>query len=157
MKFSKLLLFTFSVSLPIISCQNSDNTTIKNENVTETTEQVNNEEHNEIHTLSLNEGKKWKVNDNMLPYIQKGQEIFNTYVTNNESDYIRMAKSISIQDDSLVNNCTMEGKSHDALHAWLAPHLELIESLKVCSDNNQAQEILSKLTLSYKEFNTYFE
>ena len=65
-------------------------------------------------------------------------------------------KEIIIKNDELINSCTMDGKSHDELHKWLAPHLELVEKLGA-SDDAEAKELVSKLADSYKTYHEYFQ
>ena len=51
----------------------------------------------------------------------------------------------------------MDGKSHDELHKWLHPHLELVKELENSSDENEAKEIVLKLQKSNEMYHQYFK
>lgn len=50
----------------------------------------------------------------------------------------------------------MKGKSHDELHKWLYPHLELVKELDNETDAVKAKEIVVKLQNSYQQYQIYF-
>jgi len=50
----------------------------------------------------------------------------------------------------------MKGKSHDELHKWLYPHLELVKELDNETDTVKAKEIVVKLQNSYQQYQIYF-
>ncbi len=107
--------------------------------------------------IELNNGKKWAVNKEMKPFIAKGEALVNDYLKKNLSDYHILAKEIKEQNDILIESCTMDGKSHEELHKWLHPHLELVENLEKETDANKAKDIILKLEKSYKEYSRYFQ
>ena len=51
----------------------------------------------------------------------------------------------------------MDGKSHDELHKWLHPHLELVEALEKSANENEAKGIVLKLQKSNEVYHQYFE
>lgn len=79
--------------------------------------------------IELNNGEKWVVNDEMKPFVGKGEELVNTYIQNRQSDYKTLAGQLKDQNSQLIKSCTMDGKSHDELHKWLHPHLDIVKTL----------------------------
>ena len=51
----------------------------------------------------------------------------------------------------------MKGESHDELHKWLHPHIELIESLSKAESAEQASKIITDLQTSFSIYNQYFQ
>ncbi len=45
----------------------------------------------------------------------------------------------------------MDGKSHDELHKWLHPHLEIVKALANETDAEKSNKIVSKLQKSYQD------
>ncbi|MCC6383553.1 MAG: hypothetical protein IT241_00155 [Bacteroidia bacterium] len=107
--------------------------------------------------IELNNGQKWQVNSEMKPYIEKGEELVNTFIQNNTTDYKALARKVTEQNTQLINSCTMEGKSHDELHKWLHPHLELTEALEKETDPVKAKSLVMQLQASYKTYAEYFQ
>lgn len=108
--------------------------------------------------LELNQGEKWKVNEEMTPHIQKGKLILEEYMQDeNASDYKQLAKDIEEQNNQLIKSCTMKGAAHDALHQWLVPHLDLVKDLKKASNEEDAKKIIGQLEASYQNYEKYFQ
>ena len=51
----------------------------------------------------------------------------------------------------------MTGKSHDELHKWLHPYMELVDELKEVENPIQGKEVLGKIEASFAQFEQYFE
>ncbi|MOA59843.1 hypothetical protein D3C78_1845640 [compost metagenome] len=51
----------------------------------------------------------------------------------------------------------MSGKSHDELHKWLHPHLELVTKLEKAENEKDSNAIISQLLESYKTYHEYFQ
>ena len=56
-----------------------------------------------------------------------------------------------------MKSCTMKGESHDELHKWLHPHMELVEELSKAKTDEKANELVSQLRESYQSYNQYFQ
>ncbi len=149
----KSLLIAVTVSFAFAAC---NHTSHENEHSHETV--THQEEHHGDDTtpLELNNGEKWAVNEEMKPYVLKGREIVTAFVQSNGTDYAKLAKDIAEQNDHLIQSCTMKGKSHDELHKWLHPHLELVEELSKTTDVTKAKELVAQLGKSYQEYDKYF-
>ena len=73
----KIIISFIAASLFLFSCGNTSNEKSK-----EQTETVTHEEHqhnDEMQTIELNNGKKWKVAENMLAYIRIMEEAVNNF------------------------------------------------------------------------------
>src|SRR5690554_5471571 len=77
--------------------------------------------------IELDNGAKWKVNEEMIPFVHNAEAILGQY---KGGDYKKLAEQLANENKKLINSCTMKGKSHDELHKWLHPHLELVKDLK---------------------------
>ncbi len=111
----------------------------------------------EAEPIALNNGEKWVVNEEMKPFVQKGEDLVGVYIRENQTDYQNLAKQLTEQNSQLIESCTMEGKSHDELHNWLHPHLELVKELQDSDDAKEANEVVHQLQNSYREYHQYFQ
>ena len=105
-------------------------------------------------TIELNNGQKWTINSEMTPYILEAEQILNQ---NNNSDYKSLAGQLEVKNKNLIKSCTMNGKSHDELHKWLHPHIQLVKALDDAKNEQEANQIIDKLKKSFQTFNTYFQ
>ncbi|HRP01383.1 MAG TPA: hypothetical protein PLE30_01935 [Candidatus Kapabacteria bacterium] len=141
--------------------QKSDTAEVHNHD-TEMTHQHNTDDaHNHSEEdnspLTLDNGKKWKVNDEMRPFVLQGEEIVGKFYDLKDTNYAALAVDIKRLDDELIKSCTMDGKSHDELHKWLNPHLELVDDLSKASTASNGSAIVAKLKDSYKKYHQYFQ
>jgi hypothetical protein len=113
------------------------------------------DDHDESAKLELNNGAKWIVNEEMKPSVAEGEKQLNNYQPEN-GDYKKLAADLSTSTDNLVKTCTMTGVPHDALHAWLAPHMKEIEKLKNAENREKANEIVRELKESMEEYHQFF-
>jgi hypothetical protein len=107
--------------------------------------------------IELNNGEKWIVNSEMKPHIELSADLLNQFISNQDKDFHQLAKNLKEQNNALIKSCTMKGKSHDELHKWLHPHMELIDELSNAKNYNDAEEIISKLENSFKTYHKYFQ
>lgn len=164
MKHVVLTLGFFGFAL-LTACETSDNSVDKEIQIKEVKAEDHAHDENgehienvqENHELELNNGEKWEVNEEMKPYVLKGQELLTNYLDSGNEDYNRLAHDIADQNKMLISNCTMDGKSHDELHKWLVPHLKLTEGLMTTDGMDQVNYNLNQLVLSYDTFHEYFE
>lgn len=114
-------------------------------------------EGDESEALSLNSGQKWVVNDEMKPFVEEGEQALNKYIQSDHGDYKALSAELKNANNELISSCTMEGKSHDELHKWLHPHLELVDELTNANNQTEADKIIQRLTNSYQNYHTYFQ
>jgi uncharacterized lipoprotein NlpE involved in copper resistance len=99
-----------ALSFILFSCDNHSH-----ENATETATQEEHQHGAESASIELNNGQKWKVNAEMIPYVQDAEKALNDYDIEN---YAALATQLTEENQSLINSCTMDGKSHEELHKW---------------------------------------
>ena len=135
------------IGVVAISC----NTKVKDEkNVAVATET---HEHSEGKTIQLNDGKKWKVDDNMMIHIRNMEKDVVHFDQEKNTNYSLLADKLKTNIDILTSNCTMKGQAHDELHKWLVPYIELVDSFSKEKSANQFTEIQN----SFLTFNQYFK
>ncbi|WP_432670824.1 hypothetical protein [Flavobacterium sp. SM2513] len=147
---NKIFIIAIS-SVVLISCKNDKQTTTSEE--TPEMEQVQ-EEHSE--SIQLNNNEKWPVNEEMKPYVMQGEAVVNSYLETNNTDYAALATQLKDLNTKLIKSCTMDGKSHDELHKWLHPHLELVEKLGNTTDPAAGKSATQEVSDSYKSYHQYF-
>lgn len=164
MKTIPILLSVTLMSL-FFSCNNA---TEKNKNESASKEKTQKEaktdesvavEEEEEAELTLNNGKKWKVNAEMIPYINEGDSLINDFIEQKRDDYQVLGMSLSVVNSNLVASCTLPGDdpNHIALHKWLKPHLKKTKALKTFISDAISAQAFNQVVESYKTFHTYFE
>ena len=147
---------TFLVALSLfalISCK--DNTAATSpETQIETEQTVANTEESDV--LALNNSEKWAVNEEMKPFVMNGEALVSSYISENRTDYKELANALKEENNKLIKSCTMDGASHDELHKWLHPHLELVGNLENAADEKMGQEVVQKLSDSYVTYHQFF-
>jgi|JI71714B2RNA_FD_contig_51_100778_length_1377_multi_2_in_0_out_0_2 hypothetical protein len=123
----------------------------------ETTQQASKEHVPSQHGIELNEGNKWKVDEQMMVYLRAMEKAVEAYTGDGADSFDTLAIFLQEQTNGLTSNCTMEGKPHDELHKWLLPYMELVTSMQGAKDETQQRAILLQLNASFTELNTYFE
>ncbi|MBW7891309.1 MAG: hypothetical protein H3C48_09875 [Chitinophagaceae bacterium] len=106
--------------------------------------------------IELDNGNKWTVNDEMKPFVSKGEELVNSYLQSQQTDYKQLAQQLKEENNQLIKSCTMDGRSHEELHKWLHPHLEMVEELAKEEDAGKAKELVAQLQKSYETYHQYF-
>ena len=133
--------------LLLFSC----NTKSKEEKTTEI--KTEEHQHSESETIQLNNGEKWKVDDNMMIHIRNMEKEVVHFDQEKSTNYSLLADKLKTNIDLLTSNCTMKGQAHDELHKWLVPYIELVDSFSKEKSANQFTEIQN----SFLTFNQYFK
>ena len=151
LKISTLVLATFF----LFSC--TDKVKTEAAETTETVETTGHDEHDHDHseelTIHLNDGQKWKVDDNMMLHIRNMEKDIAAVSIDNPKEYQLLPEKLKKNLDLLTSNCTMEGQAHDELHKWLMP---LIETVKDFS-KDKSTEHFTAIKNAFVTFNQYFE
>lgn len=158
MKYSAIIVSSFLV-ISIVGCQSSSSNQ-NNENVEDTIsheDHATEEQSETSEVIQLNNGQKWSVNPEMKPFLLKGEELVKSFSGVTLTDYQTLASNLKAQDDNLIKSCTMKGESHEQLHKWLHPHLELVEQLSGAKDLDHSKDLLNQLKSSYSTFDQYFQ
>ena len=161
-RFIKIFTLVF-LGNALISC--GDSSTVKNSNENAETHENHDHDADPHHGLNdesdlnieLDNGQKWKVNEEMKPHVTQGHKAVISYMESGRTDYNALAEEVKAANKGLISSCTMEGKSHDELHKWLYPHLEMVNSLAQAENQDHADKIIQQLEHSYEEYDTYFK
>lgn len=149
---TKLFIIGALSAAVFVSCQDEPAAT---ESIDQERIEVNQEEeHSDEASIALNDGEKWEVNKEMLPHIEKSEEVFNNF---EGDDYAALSEEMMKHTNNLIQSCTMEGASHDELHKWLHPHIELIKKLKAIDSQDDAEEVIEDIETSFEVFHHYFK
>ena len=140
-------------SLILLSCNEASEKQTASQQ-TETQETQHYENNNQ--EIELNDGEKWVVNEEMKPFVVNGADLVGVYIQEGKSDYEELAGQLKEQNNQIIKSCTMKGKSHDELHKWLHPHLELVKELENETDAVKANQIVAQLQDSYRQYHRYF-
>ncbi len=73
------------------------------------------------------------------------------------ADYKELGEQLGGQNKRLIKSCTMKGKSHDELHKWLHPHMQLVEALEDAENEQNANKTIKQLKESFQTFHNYFQ
>lgn len=106
--------------------------------------------------LQLDNGKKWKTNAEMLPFIQEQERLLDAF-DDDRDDHKVLAASLSAANEKLIKSCTMTGKSHDVLHIWLTGHMKNIDLLSKAATKTEADRITDALDDSMDTYHDYFQ
>lgn len=118
-------------------------------------DEAKSDEHDESVKLELNNGQKWAMNAEMKPFINEMESQVNAFKPQSD-DYKVLAKNLGETNDNLIKSCTIKGTPHDVLHAWLMPHMELIDKLKKADNKEDANHIVGELKESMEKYHEYF-
>lgn len=141
----------------LVSCSNTSNTEEVTVEVEATHEDHAHHDADLSEEIELENGQKWKVNEEMTPFLLGGKQIVADYLAADGTDYQQLAADVKEQNSQLIKSCTMQGKSHDELHKWLHPHLDLVKALEATTDADEASKLVNKLKISYDTYSNYFE
>lgn len=106
--------------------------------------------------IELDNGKKWKTNVEMHPFILEQEQLLDEFESDKD-DYKKLATDLKASNDKLIKSCTMKGKSHDVLHVWLTDHMKLMDDLSKTESPKEAERIVGHLEDSMENFHIYFE
>lgn len=145
---NKLKITTIALSVFFLFSCNNKAKTQTNEPVA-----IEEHQHSDDETIQLNEGKKWKVDENMMAHIRTMEKDVASFDNSKPENYPILADNLKKNLDLLTSNCTMKGQAHDELHKWLLPFLDLADNFSKDKSSEQFVEIQN----SFKTFNQYFE
>jgi len=150
-----LIISILAISLFLFGCGNTSNE--KSNEQTETA--IHEEQHydDESEAIELNNGEKWKVDDNMITHIRNMENDINSFANVEQNDFKSLAIKLQSNIDLLTSNCTMKGKAHDELHKWLLPYIDMVKELSDAKDETEASKQFEKIQTSFTTFNQYFQ
>lgn len=150
-----IILSLIVISLLLFSCNNTSNEKSKQQ-----AETITHEEHphsDEMPTIELNNGEKWKVDANMITHIRNMENDIISFSNVKQKDYKSLSRKLQSNIDLLTSNCTMKGKAHDELHKWLLPYIDIVKKLSEAKNENDALKQFKNIQTSFTTFNQYFQ
>ena len=147
---NKLKIGTIVLSaLFLFSCNTKTEQEPTEEVPTVATEEVH--EHVTDEPLQLNDGEKWKVDDNMMAHIAQMEKDIASL--DKPEDFDKLSENLNKNLGLLTSNCTMKGQAHDELHKWLLPYIDLVEAFST----DKSADNFTAIQNSFSTFNTYFQ
>ncbi|MEJ7626907.1 MAG: hypothetical protein WKF35_08590 [Ferruginibacter sp.] len=142
-------------------CNNANNETNKTEDtvIKEIHEQASHHDEEHADALALNKGAKWQTDESTREHAAKliaETNAFNTKGNAEVSGYHAFASDMQKGLNSLISDCKMKGKNHEALHLWLEPVLKDVSDLKKINVADEGKHATEKLTNDINKFNQYF-
>jgi len=107
--------------------------------------------------MHLEDGKLWEANSETTDGIKKMQQIMNSF-SDKESiiAYASLKTSLETEFTNIFQKCTMKGESHNQLHNYLKPMIEIFEGLE-SSDLNTCKESFKTMEAHLENYSNYFE
>lgn len=140
----KLIVLLFLIAM---SCKN-------HEKIKKNTTEIS---HFAIDRINLNQGKKWIVPAEMQGYLTQSETLVANFFPKTIVDYHLLAKQLQNLKSELVQNCTMKDQGHDALHLWLVPYMDLLDTLAATENTNDGEIIVKELTHAFEIYHQHFE
>lgn len=114
----------------------------------------NNSEKDSV-AVQLNSGAKWKVDEATRRNVTLlRQVVYDSAYSNSKNPLLVPALQSRI--DTLLQQCTMQGPAHEALHQWLQKVLHGVKELKE-DEVNEYEKAFAALKKDIDLFNSYFE
>ena len=107
-------------------------------------------------TLTLNAGKKWKLDEPTRENIRLIRQAFEKEAELTRPDYKTLAADLQVRSNKLVSECKMSGKDHDMLHLWLTDYLASLKEMN-SSDLEKQEAGFHKIEQQLIIFDQYFE
>lgn len=145
----------------VVSCEKKQEehtehvTTEQTDDHAEHSEVAKSDDHDEDAKLELNNGAKWTMNAEMTPHLAEMESQLKAYKPATD-DYKTLGENLSSANDQLIKSCTIKGKPHDVLHAWLSPHMKKIDQLKKAKSRDEANDLVADLRESMEDYREYF-
>lgn len=110
--------------------------------------------------LVLNDGNKWKVDANTGKNIKEIEKIIADFKTINApstEDYQELNGALARALNKTIQQCTMTGADHDALHYWMAPILKENPKLKDITTAEKSKATFDLIDNRIQLYHQYFE
>lgn len=107
--------------------------------------------------IQLNNGAKWAANLETTQGVKEMQNIIKDHATSTIEEYHHMANQLNEVKNTVVQECTMKGASHDNLHIWLYPLIEKINALAETNNLDEATSIKLSIEDNLNAYTTFFQ
>lgn len=157
MKKISIIVMASIFAFAFYNCAGSEDKQSDNAEASQTDDNHEHIDYDDYEALSLNNGEKWKINEEMRPFVLKGEELLNDFILTGSTDYKNLAANLKEANMNLIRSCTMTGTAHDELHNWLHPYMEELEELEMAENEEEAKDVVEDLMEAFEEFHYYFE
>lgn len=106
--------------------------------------------------ITLNEGTQWKANRETTEEILKMTELVERSSASTPEDYRELGNSLNIEKNLLLERCTMKGPSHENLHIYLQPLIEMIGKLQKVQTAEEGKKLVAKIKDHLETYHSYF-
>ena len=144
--------------ISILGCKETqkEETTTTEQTAIEQKEDARGDQNNWMSQIQLDNGSKWKANIETT----EGLNAMSSRIAEDESNSIKHYKKLASALNDLKNNvikeCTMEGESHDNLHVFLVPLVNIIEALGEVNSVHKGAVITKDIREHIEVYNNYF-
>ena len=108
--------------------------------------------------LHLNNGEKWKANEETTASINRMFEIAKMDVEAGRlSHYAAMGERLNLEKQTLFSTCTMTGEEHNQLHLFIMPLINKFEALEFVSNEDEAMILQKDILKDLNNYHNYFE
>ncbi len=107
--------------------------------------------------LSLNQGKRWQMDDHTRMSSRQMQKTFFDADHSSLSALNALGEELEHQLEGLIAGCTMNGEAHEQLHLFLNEHIATVAALSKASNYQSAVESAIKLKGQFESYQQYFE
>ncbi len=110
--------------------------------------------------LSLNNGAKWKadsITNHNVVRLKTTADMFRVKPFPSLATYRLLGSDLAKDANTMIQQCTMKGADHEALHKWLSPIISQTDQLKNITDTAVARKIFDSVDNRIDEYPQYFE
>lgn len=155
-----VFLFITAIIFTFVACTSNEN----KENKDTSQSEAMHHQHEEVddpddtfENMELDNGERWVVNEEMKPYLSASETLVTGYLGQASEDNRQLATDLKTQYKELIKSCTMTGKSHDELHKWLYPYINLVEKLNETTSKAEADELVAHINESFDVYHQFFQ
>lgn len=117
--------------------------------------------HEDAPQLSLDAGRKWEADRHTADSVAAMRSAVRTAPANTAQasidDLHAAGRQLREQLQALIRGCTMTGKAHDQLHAWIGQLAPEIEKLSSAGQVDAARASLDRISGLLATFDAHFE
>jgi len=110
-----------------------------------------------VDVLSLDNGKKWTVNEETHQGMSQIKVILENMDPLTLDDFNLMGDKCDEQTSFIISNCSMTGEAHNQLHHVLHPILDDISALQKSTELEEASAAMASLENNINDYFAYFE
>lgn len=121
-----------------------------------TTKLVTEEEADWKDEITLNEGTQWQANRETTEGILKMTELIEKSTASTTEEYRELGNSLNLEKNLLIERCTMKGPSHENLHIYLQPLIEMVGKLQEVQTPEEGEKLVAKIKDHLETYHSYF-